>query len=96
MTREQLLDAARMATADRGINYGQPEDNFTRIARRWRVHLLNRFGIDIAIDGPSVALMLDDVKSARLENNITHSDSWIDKAGYAACGGEIASNMSTE
>lgn len=90
VTKHELLDLAKAATADRGLNYGKPEDNFTRIARRWRVHILNRFDVDIPIDAVSVAIMCDDLKTARLENDPTHLDSWVDKAGYSACGANIA------
>lgn len=92
-TRADILNAAMDAVDRRPTAYGPPEQNFTRIARRWRVHLLNRFGLDVPIDGASVALMLDDMKSARLEATITHADSWVDKAGYAACGGEVAGSV---
>jgi hypothetical protein len=34
--------------------------------------------------------MLDLMKTARLQNMPSHADSWIDKAGYAACGAETA------
>lgn len=30
------------------------------------------------------------LKIARLANNPEHMDSWVDLAGYAACGGEIS------
>ena len=89
-SRREILEAAIAATDDRGIDYGTPADNFARIARRWRAHLMNRFGVDVPIDGVSVAIMCDDIKSARLEHDPAHSDSWIDKAGYSACGAEIA------
>ena len=89
-TKHELLDLAKKATADRGLNYGKPEDNFERIARRWKVHILNRFNIDVPIDAISVAIMCGDIKKARLENDPTHLDSWVDDAGYAACGAEIA------
>ena len=89
-TKHEILDLAKAATADRGLNYGKPENNFERIAARWRVHIANRFGVDVAIDGASVALMMADVKIARLENAPDHADSWVDLAGYAACGAEIA------
>lgn len=90
VTRAEVLDAAQAAVADRGLNYGAPEQNFERIARRWRAHLINRFGVDVPIDGASVAIMLIDLKVARLENNPGHVDSWVDAAGYAGCGGELA------
>lgn len=88
MKRADVLSAAGKAVADRGLNYGQPEDNFERIARRWNVHLQNRG--TRALTGADVAVMMVDVKLARLENDPTHADSWIDIAGYAACGSECA------
>lgn len=90
VTKHGLLDLAKAATADRGLNYGKAEDNFDRIAARWRVHLKNRFGLDIALDAVSVALMMADMKLARLEHQPGHLDSYVDLAGYAACGAEIA------
>jgi hypothetical protein len=89
------LDLAKAAIADRGLNYGKPEDNFARIARRWRVHVLNRFGLNVPFDGASVAIMCDDIKSARIENDPNHIDSWVDKARYRACDGEIAASGTT-
>lgn len=99
VTKRTILDAAIAATADRGLNYGKPEDNFARIARRWNIHLLNRGYITPELAsrfpyfGPitpgDVALMCADLKAARLENQPQHHDSWVDLAGYAACGGEI-------
>jgi hypothetical protein len=87
-TKAGVLDAAKAAVADRGLNYGKPEDNFGRIADLWSVHLENR-GIP-AVLAASVALMMVDMKQARLENDPTHLDSWVDIAGYAACGAEIS------
>jgi len=89
ITKSALLDLAQAAVADRGLNYGSPEDNFRRIAVRWRAHILNRFGIEVAIDAASVAIMCGDIKMARLENQPAHLDSWADLAGYAACGASI-------
>ena len=37
-----------------------------------------------------VAVMMALLKVARLSNSPNHMDSWVDLAGYAACGGEIA------
>lgn len=90
MKKVELLDLASKAVGDRGLNYGLPEENFDRIAQRWRVHIWNRWGIKVEIDATSVAIMMADLKLARLENRPDHSDSWVDLAGYAACGAEIA------
>ncbi len=89
-TKKELLETTIEAVAGRGLNYGRPEDNFERIAVRWRTHLKNRFKVEVPIDAASVAMMMADMKLARLENMPEHHDSWIDLAGYAACGAEIA------
>lgn len=88
--RTATLKHATDAVTKRHAHYGAPGDNFDAIARRWRAHLVNRFGAEIAIDASDVAVMMADVKLARLEHDPKHADSWIDLAGYAACGAEIA------
>lgn len=89
-TRESCLSAARDAVAGgREVAYGSPEDNFARIARLWAAFLHNKTGQEIAVNETDVALMLDLVKTARLQHNPGHVDSWVDKAGYSACGCEI-------
>jgi len=37
-----------------------------------------------------VAAMMALMKLGRIAGNPAHMDSWIDLAGYSACGGEIA------
>lgn len=85
MNRSELLDKAKeIVNGARQENYGKPEKNFANIATYWSVYL----GRDIkAVD---VAAMMILMKLARLENNPKHEDSWIDIAGYAANGAEIA------
>lgn len=92
MRRAEVLNAAAQAVADRGLNYGSPEDNFLRIARLWNAHLRNKglLAYSYGVDETDVALMLAAVKMARLANDASHADSWIDIAGYAACGAECA------
>lgn len=87
--KRTVLEAAIKTVADRGAPYGGVEDNFGRIAALWRVHMKNRYGLDTEIDASDVASMMILMKLARLENQPRHPDSWIDIAGYAACGGEI-------
>lgn len=95
MTKDELLDAARQAVSDRGLNYGRPEDNFARIAALWNAYLGNKGMLVNAtnevLEGPDVALLLALVKVARLQNSPTHEDSWVDIAGYAACGADLTS-----
>lgn len=88
MNRSELLDKAKeIVNGARQENYGKPEKNFANIATYWSVYL----GRDIkAVD---VAAMMILMKLARLENNPKHEDSWIDIAGYAANGCEIATEV---
>lgn len=87
MTRNELICAAnRIVCEDRNEQYGEPEDNFSNIARFWSVYL----GQDI--NGEDVAIMMILFKVARLiGSEYKNTDSWVDIIGYAACGGEIAS-----
>lgn len=81
MDRQELLtEAIDVVTRDRNTEYGEPEDTFQKIAEYWSV----LFGL--RIESYQVALALDLLKTARLMSNPSHRDSWLDKAGYAACG----------
>lgn len=91
LTKRALLEKAIEAVADRGLNYGAPEDNFQRIANLWNAHLENRgLRSDWALTPVDVANMMALMKIARLEHQPSHRDSWVDLAGYSACGAEIA------
>lgn len=90
MNRTDTLKLALDAVETRGKSYGKPENNFLRIARRWNVHLLNRYGARIELDATDVAAMMADMKLARIEETPSHQDSWTDLAGYAACGAEVS------
>lgn len=96
--RRQVLTVADQAVnGSRDVAYGSPENNFKRIARLWNAHLLNRYDVDHPavvvhvpqLDEGDVAIFLGLVKDGRLAGNMSHMDSWIDKAGYAACGAEV-------
>lgn len=84
MTRDEILDTAKaLISGDRDKDYGDAADNFQRIATGWEVIL----GADVT--PVQVALCMDWVKTARLVQTPGHADSWLDKAGYSALGGEI-------
>jgi hypothetical protein len=86
MNRADILaTASEYVTIDRATTHGDAEDNFRRIADLWNAYL----GVD-DITSIDVAVMLALLKVARIRSNPTHADNWIDIAGYAACGGEIA------
>ena len=80
-----LATASEYVTTDRAATHGKAEDNFLRTAELWNAYL----GVD-NISATDVAVMLALLKVARIKQNPNHTDNWIDIAGYAACGGEIA------
>lgn len=92
MTRAEVLDLAGKAVLkDRANNYGQPEKSFDSIASLWNSWLIARHGLlDHVIEPFDVAIMLTLLKVARIANSPQHLDSWVDIAGYAACGAEVA------
>lgn len=93
-TRREILQAAeRCVCGERDQDYGGPEDSFALIARLWEPIIKARCvgpGEDVCVDAVTVALCMAELKIARAATNETHMDSWVDLAGYAACGGEIA------
>lgn len=88
MNRSECLDKAKeIVNGARQENYGKPERNFNQIAIYWSIYL------DHDISATDVALMMVLMKLARLQNKPDHEDSWIDIAGYAANGAEIATHV---
>jgi len=85
MTRAEVLERAlSCVNGARQLEYGQPEDNFGMIANLWSAYM---GGIVTETD---VAAMMVLLKVGRLATGAGSEDSWVDIAGYAACGGEIA------
>lgn len=84
MDKVEALQVAINAVAERGENYGSVRENHLRIALLWSVVL----GQDVTPE--QVALCMTCLKVARLIETPDHEDSWIDIAGYGACGVEIA------
>lgn len=88
MKRAEVLDTAKTyVMADRAATHGRPEDTFERIADLWNSYL----GGETDIQSYDVAAMLALLKIARIRFNPRHEDNWVDIAGYAACGSELAS-----
>jgi len=83
--REQILMTAKnIVCSDRNKQYGEPEDNFRSIAELWSVYT------GLTLTAKDVALMMTLFKIGRLMANPEKDDSWIDAAGYIACGAECA------
>ena len=90
MTREEILDTAKsIVGGERQDQYGNPEDNFERIADLWSVYL----NCDVMIQAADVACMMILLKIARIATGAGKDDNWVDIAGYAACGGELFENI---
>lgn len=92
LTRADILHAAeKCVCGQRETDYGTPEDNFETIAELWETYL-RRACVDEAggvyIDANDVAMMMALLKIARIAAGGGKADSWIDLAGYAACGAE--------
>lgn len=90
MNRADILQtAASIVTKDREQAYGSPEDNFRIIADLWNTYLCS-CEVGLKIDAHDVAVMMCLLKIARIASGQKKDDNYIDLAGYAACGGEIA------
>ena len=86
MNRANTLEKAKeIVCGHRENEYGSPEDNFKTIADFWSVYKGVEF---IAND---VAMMMALLKIARIRTGTATDDSYVDLAGYAACGSEINS-----
>lgn len=86
-----LEAAIKAVTGDRALNYGRPEDNFDRIAQLWHAYFAIRQTTKgtAPVDAADIALLMALMKIARLAYANDHADSWVDLAGYAACGFDL-------
>ena len=79
-----LDEAGRIISGQRDAQYGGPEDNFSRIAKIWSVI----FGIEVTPEDVAMAMVA--LKVARYASKSGFQpDTWVDIAGYAACGYEV-------
>lgn len=84
MKRKEILEtAAHIVSGQRETDYGTPEDSFQNIAALWSAYLSTN------ISSIDVAVMMILLKVARMYGGAGTEDTWVDIAGYAACGGEI-------
>lgn len=87
--RFECLNFAADAVNDREGVYGKPEDNFAAVEGVYS-HLLDVLPDEVP-EGVATALFLCALKLVRAASAPTHADNWIDLAGYAALGYEVAS-----
>ena len=95
MKRAEVLDKAKeMVTGQRQMSYGSPEQNFMAIASLWGAYLMNKRSV--IVEARDVAAMMILLKVARIcTAGRAVTDSWIDAAGYAACGAEVEEIINT-
>lgn len=96
---EILKQAEQIVSVDRQEQYGDIEDNFRTIANFWSEYLLAAYGEAVTIVAEDVAAMMALLKIARIAGSTRETpypDSWVDLAGYAACGGELEAKGAEE
>lgn len=86
---EMLAEANSIVVGTRSVQYGGPEENFRRIATIWGVIM------GITFSEEDVAMMMAGLKLARhASRSGFQPDTWVDIAGYAACGYEVGKKQS--
>ena len=92
-TREDFLSKAEeLINGPRAKEYGPAKMNHERIAAIWNVFLEKK--LVHAITPKDVVACMIGLKLARLAEDTSKDDSWVDIIGYAALGGEIANDES--
>lgn len=81
-----LEEAGRVINGERQDQYGNPENNFSIIAKYWSLYT----GVNITeLD---VCMMMTLLKLARIESGTQTKDSFVDMIGYTALGWEVTTN----
>lgn len=75
-----LLEAASLVDGNRNAQYGDPLQDFRRTAGMWSAY----FGVEVHPHDVAAAMAL--LKVSRIRWSPGKRDSWVDLAGYAACG----------
>ncbi len=101
-TKEELVDARSMLekadaliNGDRQRDYGDKLQNFSQIAMLWQGSIAHKLLANAKIIPEDVALMMIQVKIARLAKSPTHADSILDIAGYAGCYDKLQEERNT-
>jgi hypothetical protein len=84
-TKGLLQRAHETITGPRQADYGDKLQNFSQIAMLFQGVLATKLLPDSVISAEDVALLMMQVKIARLAKSPNHKDSILDVAGYAGC-----------
>lgn len=96
LTRAAVLEKARACVCgEREQDYGSPEDSFGCIAELWEAYLRAACvspNAIVNVTPTDVAMLMALLKIARVGTSFVGgtADSFVDLAGYAACGAECA------
>ena len=82
-----LKTAEQLINGPRAKEYGPARKNHERIAQIWSIIL------EQDITPEQVVACMVGLKLARLSEDMTKDDSWVDIIGYAALGGEIINDV---
>lgn len=86
MSNKPILQRANeLIGGDRQRDYGAKLQNFAQIAMLWQGTLATKLAPNAKITPEDVALLMMQVKIARLAKSPNHEDSILDIAGYAGC-----------
>jgi Domain of unknown function (DUF6378) len=80
-----LHRAEELINGQRQQDYGDKLSNFSQIAMLWQGTLALKLQPDAVITPEDVALLMMQVKIARLAKSPHHKDSLLDIAGYTGC-----------
>lgn len=83
-----LREAETLITGDRNKNYGSPTENFDTTAALWNAQMSHKLKPGESFTGTDVALLMIQLKMARLKTSPSNRDHYLDIAGYIACGYE--------
>lgn len=83
--KPMLVQAQELITGDRQKDYGNKLQNFAQIAMGVQMVLATKLRPNAEITPEDVAMIMMQVKIARLTKTPDHFDSIIDVAGYAGC-----------
>ena len=81
-----LKTAEELINGPRAKEYGPARKNHERIARIWSIILEHE------VTPEQVVACMVGLKLARLSEDMTKDDSWVDIIGYAALGGAIVND----
>lgn len=96
LARESVLSEAKtLISGDRNAHYGPPTQDFQRTAALWTIVFEPLLKDGAKFLSHHVAMAMIQLKMSRLTWDSDKRDSWVDTAGYAACGYECITEESS-